>query len=155
MLEPDQKGTIVGITCGTGVVLFLDLAMYLLRMNIQRAGRTKKKNYLLYGNESFDRLNDKSFKLILFSCFKEQGQVLGQPIFQALHDISEKYLFNNFEYHLRVSDTNEPRWSEATFKKHVPLDAKKVIIFGPYGVDESLKATLKNVGIKDNQFHSV
>eukprot|EP01022_Parablepharisma_sp_SALTPOND_P021219 TRINITY_DN409_c0_g1_i2.p3 TRINITY_DN409_c0_g1~~TRINITY_DN409_c0_g1_i2.p3 ORF type:complete len:524 (-),score=44.47 TRINITY_DN409_c0_g1_i2:3794-5365(-) len=155
MLEPDQKGTIVGITCGTGAVLFLDLAMYLLRMNIQKVGRTKKKHYSLYANETFDRLNDRSFKLILFSCFKEKGHVLGQPIFQALHNISEKYMLNNFEYHLRISETGEPRWDETTFKQYVPKDAKKVIVFGPYGAEDSLKGALKKIGIKDEQFHPI
>ncbi len=155
MLDPDQKGTIVGITCGTGAVLFLDLAMYLLRMNIQKVGRTRKKNYALYANETFDRLNDKSFKVVLFSCFKEQSQVLAQPLFQALHDISARYMINNFEYHLRVSDNGEPRWTEDTFRKYIPMNAKKIVMFGPYGAEESFKEMMKNIGFKDSQFYSI
>ncbi len=155
MLEPDQRGTIVGITCGTGVVLFLDLAMYLLRMSIYKLGRARKKTYQIFGNESFDRLNDKSFKLILFSSFKESAQVLARPLFQALHDISQKYMLNNFEYHLRISENGDPRWDEQTFRQHVPLDAKKVVIFGPYGAEDSIREMLKKIGVKDKQFHRV
>ena len=155
MIDPDQKGTIVGVTCGTGVVLFLDLAMYLLRMVIFKIGRTRKKNYMMFGNETFDRLTDKSFKLILFSCFKEEGQVLAQPLFKALHEFSAKYNFNNFEYYLRVGEKGEGRWTEEALKPHVPLDAKKVMVIGPNGAEETIREILKKIGIKDNQFHRI
>lgn len=155
MIGPDQKGTIVGVTCGTGVVLFLDLAMYLLRMMIYKIGKTQKKSYLLFGNETFSRLNDKSFKLVLFSAFKESGHVLGEPLFKALHDISAKYNFNNFEYYLRVTDKGDPRWDEDFFTQHVPLDAQKVIVYGPFGAQESMTELLKKIGIKDSQFHRI
>ncbi len=155
-MEADQKGTIVGVTCGTGVVLFLDLAMYLLRMNIYKAGQQQGKTYKVFGNENFDRLNDPSFKLVVFSAFKKQDHVLGQPLFQALHDISAKYKFNNFEYHLRISENpNDPKWDEAFFKKNLDANAKKIIVYGPLGAEESIKETLQKVGVKPSQFHRI
>ena len=153
-LETDQKGTVVGVVCGTGVVLFLDLAMYLLRMNVYKAGLQQGKNYKIFANENFDRLTDPSFKLVVFSAFKRQDHVLGEPLFRALHDISAKYKFNNFEYHLRLSEKAEdPKWDEAFFKKNLDVTARKVVVYGPLGAEESIKETLKKVGVKESQFH--
>jgi hypothetical protein len=155
MLESDQKGVVVAVTCGTGVVMFLDLAMYLLRMIVYKVGRTKKKNYLLFGNETFDRLTDKSFKLVLFSAFHDSSHVLGEKLFRALHDLSVKYGYNNFEYHLRVADKGQQRWDEDTFKRLVPLTAQKIILVGPCEAETSIYTMLKNIGIQDRQFHRV
>jgi len=153
-VEPDQKGTIVGIACGTGVVLFLDLAMYLLRMAIYKIGQKSGKTYKLFANENFDRLIDPSFKLVIFSAFKKQDHVLGEPLFLALHDLSAKHGFNNFEYHLRLSEkAGDPKWDEAFFKKHLDLQAKKIVVYGPLGAEESIKETLVKVGVKETQFH--
>lgn len=155
-IEPNQKGTVVGVTCGTGVVLFLDMAMYILRMNIYSIGKQQGKTYKIFGNENFDRLTDPSFKLIIYSSFKMQNEVLAEPLYKALHDISAKYKFNNFEYHLRVSENPQtPRWNEEFFKKTIDLNAKKVIVCGPLGAEPSLKEILKKAGIKENQFHII
>ena len=91
MLDYNQKGTFVAIACGTGVLMFLDLVMYLIRMNIKQIADLSKKAYMLYEDEVFESLANKSFKFILFSCFREQNQVLGKEICETLNDISEKY----------------------------------------------------------------
>jgi len=123
-------------------------------MNIYNAGKQQNKSYKMFGNENFDRLMDPSFKLIVYSAFKKKDQVLGEPLFKALHDISAKYKFNNFEYHLRISENAEdPKWNEEYFKKTIDVNAKKVIVYGPLGAEESIKETLTKVGIKENQFH--
>ncbi len=155
-VEPNQKGTIVGVACGTGVVLFLDLAMYILRMNIYNAGKKLGKDYKMFANETFDRLTDPSFKLVIFSAFKKQDHVLAEPLFRALHDISAKNGFNNFEYHLRVSEkTEDPKWDEAYFRKNLDLNAKKIVVYGPLGAEESIKDTMRKLGVKDSQFHRI
>lgn len=155
-VEHNQKGVIAGFACGTGVVLFLDLAMYLLRMNVYKVGKEKGKNYKLFANENFDRLTDPSFKLVLFSAFKTKDHVLGEMLFQLLHDVSAKFKFNNFEYHLRISDKpGDPKWDEAYIKKHLPLDTKKIIVYGPLGAEEEIKGTIKKAGFKDSQFHRI
>eukprot|EP01022_Parablepharisma_sp_SALTPOND_P020923 TRINITY_DN3934_c0_g1_i1.p1 TRINITY_DN3934_c0_g1~~TRINITY_DN3934_c0_g1_i1.p1 ORF type:complete len:445 (-),score=59.50 TRINITY_DN3934_c0_g1_i1:145-1479(-) len=156
-LEPDQKGTIVGIICGTGVVMFLDLAMYMLRASIYKIGQQKLgKTYKVFGNEIFDRLTDPSFKLVIFSSFKKKDHVLGEPLFQALHDISAKYNLGNFEYHLRISERPEdPKWDEEFFKKTLDKQARKIIVYGPFGAQESITNTLKGIGIKDEQFYNL
>jgi len=101
-------------------------------MNIYCAGKLQNKNYKVFANENFDRLQDPSFKLIVYSAFKKKDQVLGEPLFKALHDISAKYKFNNFEYHLRISEnTEDPKWTEEFFKKTIDLDAKKIVVYGP------------------------
>jgi len=155
-INPYEKGTIVAITCGYPVMFFLDFALYLLRMNIQIVGHTRKKHYAIFGNEVFDRFNAKSFKFILFSSFKENTEVIGEKIFKKLSEISEKYGINNFEYHLRVSKTGEPRWNEETYRKFVPIDAKKIFIIGPLGATENIREQLCKIGIKDiNQFATI
>eukprot|EP00826_Nyctotherus_ovalis_P052749 TRINITY_DN6755_c0_g1_i16.p1 TRINITY_DN6755_c0_g1~~TRINITY_DN6755_c0_g1_i16.p1 ORF type:complete len:131 (+),score=36.63 TRINITY_DN6755_c0_g1_i16:232-624(+) len=128
--------------------------MYMLRMNVYNAGKQKGKEYKMFGNEKFDRLTDPSFKLVLFSAFKKKDQVLAEPLFRALHDISEKFKFNNFEYHLRVSENpKDPKWDGEFFKKHMDLEAKKVIIYGPLGAEESIKRTLGSIGVKESLYH--
>ncbi len=143
--------------CGTGVVLFLDLAMYLLRMNLYRAGlKLGKPCYRLFGDEVFDRLTDPSFKLVVFSAFKKQNQVLGEQLFRAAHEISEKYGFGNFEYYLRISEkVGEPRWDQEFFRKKLDVAAPKIFVHGPLGVEEDIRTRLKKVGVKDGQFCSL
>ena len=143
------------MACGTGVVLFLDLAMYLLRMNIYKVGQQQGKTYKMFANENFDRLTDPSFKLVVFSAFKRQDHVLGEPLFKALHDISSKYGFNNFEYHLRLTEkSGDPHWDESFLKtKPDVLKAEKIIVYGPLGAEESIKDSLRKAGVKDSQFH--
>jgi hypothetical protein len=128
-------------------------------MNIYNAacvihvGKKMGKEYKLFENEKFDRLTDSSFKLILYSAFKKKDQVLAEPLFRALHDISAKHGFNNFEYHLRIS--GEPKWDTNFFKKTLDLQASKVIIYGPLGAEESLKSILDSIGIKESQYHRI
>ncbi len=147
----------VGIICGTGVVLFLDLAMYLLRMNLYHAGlKLGKPCYKLFANETFDRLMDPSFKLVVFSAFKKQSQVLCEPLFRMAHEISEKYGFGNFEYYLRISEkVGEPRWDQEFFRKRLDLHAGKIYVHGPLGVEEDIQSRLRKVGVKQKQFYSL
>ena len=155
-ISDDQRGAVIAIACGTCVVLFLDLAMYLLRMNIFRAGQQTQRTYKMFANESFDRLTHPSFKLVLFSSFKHHSSVLGESLFRPLHEISAKYGFNNFEYHLRISENPaEPKWDEAYFKERVDIRAARVLINGPYGAAPQLKATLQKIGFSEPQFHWV
>ncbi len=154
MISPNQKGTVVAIACGTCVVLFLDLAMYLFRMNVYRATQHSQRTYKMFANESFDRLTDPSFKLVLFSSFKRQDNVLGEAFYRALHDLSAKYHFNNFEYNLRVSGLPDaPQWDEAYFKERIDTRAARVLINGPHGAAPAIKETLKKIGVQDSQFH--
>jgi hypothetical protein len=130
--------------------------MYLLRMNIYKAGKQQGKEYKMFANEQFDRLNDPSFKLVIFSAFKRKDHVLADVLFKPLHDLSAKLKFNNFEYHLRVSENkDDPTWDEAFFRQHIDTKASKVIVYGPLGAEDSLKATLRKVGINDSQFHRI
>lgn len=50
MINNNQKGQIVGVTCGTGVSLFVDIASYILRMNIYNAGKLRGKEYKIFAN---------------------------------------------------------------------------------------------------------
>ena len=162
-IEPNKKNTIVGIACGTGIALFLDMAMYILRMNIYNAGKLRGnlfiiigKTYKIFGNEEFNQLTDPSFKLQLFSSFKKKNQVLGETLFRTLQAISFKYGFNNFEYYLRLSNNpSHVRWDHDYFKLHMDIDATKVIVYGPLGVERSLKQVLIKAGVKESQFHQI
>lgn len=125
-------------------------------MNIYNAGKKENKEYKIFANEEFNQLTDKSFKLVLFSCFKQQDHVLAEALFKALHDISANFGFNNFEYHLRLSDRpDDSKWDEEYFKKNLDMNAEKIIVYGPLGAEENLRSILKNVGIKDSQFHKI
>jgi len=155
MLNSEQKGTIVIITYGVGVVLFLDLVAYLLRLNINKISIANKTQYILYEDEVFTKLNDKAFKLILVSCFKEQGQAIGQSLCQALYDISNKYKINNFEYHLKYAKADDFIWVEEVLKQYIPMEAKKVFIMGNYKVEETFKEILRKNGIREKQIHCI
>jgi len=50
MIDPNMKSQFIGISCGTGVAIFVDFAFYLLRMNIYNAGKLKGKDYKIFGN---------------------------------------------------------------------------------------------------------
>ena len=145
----------MGVTCGTGVALFVDFVAYILRMNIYRAGTLEGKEYKLFADEKFDRLIDPSFKLMLFSSFKTEDIAIGKAIFDFLHKLSQDYKFNNFVYYLRVSSSGEPHWNANFFQSHIDLNASKVIAYGPLGVEKELVKELKLAGIKDSQFHRI
>eukprot|EP00826_Nyctotherus_ovalis_P042621 TRINITY_DN4405_c0_g1_i1.p2 TRINITY_DN4405_c0_g1~~TRINITY_DN4405_c0_g1_i1.p2 ORF type:complete len:156 (+),score=43.94 TRINITY_DN4405_c0_g1_i1:725-1192(+) len=155
MLSTEQTGTIAVITQGIGVVLFLDLVAYLLRLNIHKVSTTNKTQCKLYEDENFSKLNSKSFKLVLVACFKEQGQVIGQAMCQALYEISGKYNINNFEYHLKFAKTDELAWAEETLKKCVPAKAKKIFIMGNYKIEEAFREILRKIGIKERQIYCI
>lgn len=155
MLSAEQTGTIAVIAQGVEVVMFLDLVAYLLRLNIHKVSTLKKMQCKLYEDESFSKLNSKSFKLVLVACFKEQGQVIGQAMCQALHEISVKHNINNFEYHLKLAKTSEFAWAEETLKKCVPAKAKKVFIVGRHKTEEVFKEILRKIGIKERQIYFI
>jgi hypothetical protein len=145
-------GTIVGIACGTSITLFVDLAMYIMRMNLSRLGRDKKEGrklgpYKLFANEEFHYLTNPKFKLILFSSFKTREHVLCELLLRAAQDISDHSEHHNFQYHLRISnEKDQPNWDPAFFAKHIPSTVKKVFITGPLGAESTLTRTLIRAG---------
>ena len=142
----------MGIACGTSVALFVDLAMYIMRLNIWRLGeenlkRGKPGPYKLFANEEFQDLINPHFKFILFSSFKEKQHVLGEVLLRAAHDISKHSKRPNFEYHLRVSsEKGQPKWDSEFFASHIPSNVKKIFITGPLGAEATLTHTLMQAG---------
>ncbi len=59
----------MAITAGTGIVPFLDIVFYLLRLNINLVAKKEGRNLSIFENEFESPPLDASFKLILFASF--------------------------------------------------------------------------------------
>lgn len=110
----------------------------------------------MFGDEVFDHLTDPGFKLVIFSSFKK-NQILGEVLFEMLHDISKKEGYNNFEYYLRKTGGEDKiKWDEAYFKENLKLqEIKQVYVYGPLGAEESLKEILKKIGVQEQSFKKI
>ena len=145
----------MAITFGIRVVAFADIAAYILRKNIYRAGKVLGRLYKLFGNEGLDRLNDETFKFVLFSSFPTQELAVGAKLFQATDRISTEFMFSNFEYHLRVTEEGESRWDSAEFKKLIDFNVQKIFIVGPDALETSVRESLLRLGFKESQLFNL
>ncbi len=138
----------VGIALGTPVLLFADLASYILRKNIYKAGKVLKLPYKLFANETFDALDGDSFKFILLSSFHKKSAVIGKDLFEATELISKEFMFGNFEYQLRVGEEGTPKWDANFFRARLDASVEKIIICGPPVESQAIEDILtKELGI--------
>ncbi len=146
----------MGIALGTPVLLFADLAAYILRKNVYKAGRVVKKPYKLFSTESFEALDDDSFKLVLLSSFHKRSEVIGKELFETTEELSKEFMFGNFEYHLRVGEEGTPRWDADFFRSKLDCNVAKVIVCGPPQAVESVQDILtQQVGVSKSMIWSL
>jgi NAD(P)H-flavin reductase len=138
----------VGIAGGVGMLHFYDLVHYLLRMNANRIGKIKKREYKIFKDETFDALSDPLFKFILFSSYK-LAAVPGVLVQKTCDKWSKQYNFNNFELHQRIGETGAPYWDENFIKERIPSNVKKIMLAGSTTFISNIRKILKNCGFNE------
>ena len=135
----------VAIACGTSVLMFVDLVSYILRKNIFKAAKVVKSTYRLFANENFQRLHEENFKFVLMSTFAKRSAVIGRELFEAADANSKEFVFNNFEYYLRITEDGTPRWDDQFYAEHIDSSAAKVIVCGSPSAVADISQALERI----------
>jgi len=93
-IDLKPSGVHIAFTAGTGVLVFLDLVAYLLRLNLGQASDT------ISGGRKLDRAN---FKFVLFTSYASAEESIGEELCSGLMKLTRIQNSNNFEYIQRIS----------------------------------------------------
>lgn len=99
----------VAFTAGTGVLPFLDLVAYLIRLNLDSSFGTQRdgqKDMSEIGSP-FPGINLKSFKFVLYVSYKSKDEAIGRDLCLGLKTIVKTMKRDNFEYYERFSLSSE------------------------------------------------
>jgi len=96
--EMCKDGEIIGICYNQTISCFIDLAAFILRKNLYKAGKVLKKQYKLISNENLDKLDGENFKFVLIAIYDNKESVMGREICVATERIATEFMFGNFEY---------------------------------------------------------
>ncbi len=145
---------VIAITCGVGVLFFLDLVAYLLRLNAFWVGeRGHKEQYKLFGNEQFKALLSPQFKFVLYGSFKQTEDVLGLELCRSAAQLSERLPNHNFEYHLRLSSDSPPHWNDETLRPTLLHRPKRIYVVGGEEATKDITAALLRLGHRTSPKH--
>ena len=106
-LQPQESGQHFAFCAGTGVLVFLDLVAHLLVLNCFEADGKGIP-------EEIEDFYQKDFKLHLFAAFQSKEQSIGLDLIEALQKVNKVLGKDNFEFTLRLSETEGPqmpRWT--------------------------------------------
>lgn len=117
-------------------------------MNAKRLEEIEHRNYTLFRDETFNELNDKSFKFILFSSYK-LAAVPAVLVQKTCAELSKNYGFNNFSMIQRIGDTGTPYWDEEFMKERIPHDVVKIMLAGSVKFVSNIRTILRNSGFDD------
>ena len=94
----EKSGVHMAFTGGTGSLVFVDLAAFLVRMNLN----------LLKDHER--GVLGPDFKLIFYVSFPNREDSVGLKLLEGLHALTKKLNLNNFELVARFSNQKGQRW---------------------------------------------
>jgi hypothetical protein len=97
----ETTGSHVAFVAGTGILVFVDLVAYLIRLNLDMV------------NEDHGVLNKGKFKFILYASFPNRNEAVGLDLVDSLIKLNQKLNLENFEAVLRFSNEQKgERWDE-------------------------------------------
>jgi len=144
-LTGQDSGTAVGIALGTGSLLFLDWASYLIRKIISIKSNGK---YLMFGNEDFTIYDFPNVRLQLFVSYKTKEEVVGLEIFEMLQELCNMYNLDWFSMKLRISAEGTERWTQEFYRRNINVENTcKIYITTPPLQEFEVKQYLINIGI--------
>lgn len=141
-MEPSQKGSVVAIVGGLGLISFLDLIAYIFRLNANKIGEDTGNSYRVFENEIFDQLTDPSFRFVLFTSFKSNREVPLYDLIKSLEKVCKISGMKNFELRERFSNKSEKHWTKEFFQAHLPKDISKILLVGGKEFVESIRKIL-------------
>jgi hypothetical protein len=89
----DSTGTHLAFVGGTGILVFIDLVAYLIRLNL---------DLLKPGDDNI--IDKNSFRFVLYASFANPEEVLGKELLEGLQHICKQKGLNNFELVYRFSN---------------------------------------------------
>lgn len=147
-LQKQTEGVIIGIVHGLAIGLFIDLATYILRRNIQRAGKLLKKNYTVFGNENFNRLDNENFKLVLVGLHESEEEAIGHDLCVEADKVAKEFMFGNFEYYEKIGD--DCNNLEDVFRDHANLAVSLVVCAVPKRIADIVEKLTLQYEIKQS-----
>jgi len=93
-IDLKPSGVHIAFSAGTGVLPFLDLVAYLVRLNLGQASD------VLSGGR---KLNLANFKFVLFTSYPTAEESIGDELCSGLEQLTRIRNGNNFEYIRRIS----------------------------------------------------
>lgn len=100
-LEIQKTGVHIAYTAGTGILVFMDLVAHLIR-----------KNLGILSEEDDKLIDGKNFKFILYGSFPNEAECMGVDLAVGLCHLCSKVDIPNFEFKLRLSNTDKQRWND-------------------------------------------
>eukprot|EP00347_Sterkiella_histriomuscorum_P017418 403349450 len=145
------EGTYLLFIGGTGILPFLDLIGYLLRLVL---------NLINNPNEIF--INLQNFKLILHMSQNERKHYIGKDLIEGFSQLCKQRNINNFQ--LTMRNQRESHWEREYLENQIKTvrsenikELKQIFVCGPPKMNESFllffNQIKKKMSIKDQQFH--
>lgn len=107
-IEP--TGTHVAFVAGTGILVFVDLVAYLIRLNLDMISEDKGV------------LSKTKFKFVLYASFPNRNEAVGLDLVDSLVKLNEKVNCGNFEAVLRFSNEKKgERWDENFIERQAEI----------------------------------
>ena len=141
------SGTILCISNGITIGLFIDLVSYILRKNIYHAARMWKKNAKIYLNENLQKFNNENFKLILISTYDSVENAVGSELCAATHRIANEFMFMNFEYIERINRYDD---IEEIVKENIEKGVSRIISAGTKNITLLIRKLIAEKDIKQS-----
>ena len=110
-LDLQKSGIHIAFTAGTGVLPFLDLVAYMIRLNLgllkekaivtEENGPQESRRQMV--NEVQQQIDFSNFKFLLFTSYRTAREAFGRELCKGLGYITESKGLKNFEYIERLS----------------------------------------------------
>jgi hypothetical protein len=107
-LNLHPSGTHIAFVGGTGIVVFMDLVAYLIRLNL---------DLLAPGEDNI--IEKENFKFVLYASFAKPEETIGGELLNGLNEICQKKGIRNFELVYRFSNQKPPRWDGAFIERQL------------------------------------
>lgn len=135
----DSTGTHIAFVGGTGILVFIDLVAYLIRLNL---------DLLKAGDDNI--LDGNKFRFVLYASFTNPDEVLGKELIEGLQTICKKKGVDNFELIYRFSNQKPLRWDSAFIDRQLQIhqrqSIKRIWVCGPPVMNEVFDKTLELIG---------
>jgi len=147
-MERQTKGIIIGIAYGVAIGLFIDLVTYILRHNINKAGKLLKKNYTIFKNEKLNKLDHANFKFVLIGLHESEEEAIGHDLCVETDKVTKEFMFGNFEYHEKIGD--DCYKLEEIFEDHAHSVIQLVICATPKEIADTIQQLTLRYKIKQS-----
>ena len=129
-----------------GLIFYLDLVYYMLRLNAQRYLVEGTAKYQIFEDETLTDYCNPGFKLIFaMTVSTEPRNIPIKSALDAAAKLSKEQSFNNFEFTIVQSEACD--WPAEQLAQIVPKDARKVLLSIPEAAEAKMTAQLTALGI--------